>query len=221
MSFSSHPLFFIILSAAYRTMAPEVVRHGKYSVSADTFSWAMIVNELFTEEKPYEFLIPLEAAVGVVKRGLRPSQKRIKCERLRNVIAAAWDQDPSRRPPWPTIIRELEAARQEMCNDSGVGGARPRKHSIASRGAGLSPSASTSSSLRRSMTGLGLGAGGGRASASTVAAKGGGGGKPTIGSLFRKMGSGNSGSGKSKREKGDKSRRTGGHQLPMDEDHMT
>lgn len=179
----------------------------------------MIVNELFTEEKPYEFLIPLEAAVGVVKRGLRPSQKRIKCERLRNVIAAAWDQDPSRRPAWPAIISELEAARMEMCDEGGGGGARPRKHSVSSRRAGFSPGASAS--LRRSMDGLGLGAGGGGASGSSVSARGGGGGKPTIGSLFRKISAGNGGTGKSKREKGDKSKKSGGHQLPMDEEHTT
>lgn len=206
-------------------MAPEVVRHGKYTVSADTFSWAMIVNELFTEEKPYEFLIPLEAAVGVVKRGLRPSQKRIKCERLRSVIAAAWDQDPAHRPAWPEIIAELEAARMEM---SGVAGSRPPKHSISTRRPGTGAAAArgiSAASLGQQALDAGAGAAAvSPASGSSGRLRGGGSdgsvnGKPTIGSLFRKLGTGSSGSGKSKREKGDKSKRAG-HQLPMDTEYQ-
>lgn len=102
-------------TGSYRYMAPEVTRHGKYSSKADVFSYAMIINELFTEEKPYEFQLAIEAAVGVCKRNLRPSQKRIKNERLRNIIARAWHQDPDLRPDWPEIIAELEAAKSEMC----------------------------------------------------------------------------------------------------------
>jgi hypothetical protein len=100
-------------------MAPEVTRHGKYSEKADVFSYAMIINEIFTDEKPYEFLIPIEAAVGVCKRDLRPSQKRIKNERLRTIIARSWEKTPSVRPPWSEIISELEAARNEMCPTDG------------------------------------------------------------------------------------------------------
>lgn len=99
--------------AAYRTMAPEVIRHGKYSETADTFSFAMLVNQLFTEETPYEFLIPLEAAVGVVKRGLRPSTKKVKSPRVRDLIVRCWDQEPSARPGWDHVLQELEKAREE------------------------------------------------------------------------------------------------------------
>lgn len=152
----------------------------------------MIANEIFTEEKPYEFLIPLEAAVGVVKRGLRPSQKRIKCERLRRVIAAAWDQDPARRPQWPAILAELEAAREEMCPADGSR-PRPRRPSVSMR----------RSEDRAGASGFlgGHPVGGGGAAAPA---------KPTIGSLFRKLGSGGGKKGREERS------RKAGHQLPMD-----
>jgi Protein tyrosine and serine/threonine kinase len=182
-------------------MAPEVVRRGKYSANADTFSWAMIVNELFTEEKPYEFLIPLEAALGVVKRGLRPSQKRVKSARLRRVIAAAWDQDPARRPSWPQILAELEAAKQEACPTDG---SRPRK-------AGGGSGSVRQSQDGKSDSGLSLVGAGGSAD--------GGGGKATIGSLFRKLGSG--GGKKEKKDKDDKGKRVVGHSLPMDTEFLT
>jgi serine/threonine protein kinase len=134
-------------------MAPEVTRHGKYSEKADVFSYAMIVNEIFTEEKPYEFLIAIEAAVGVVKRDLRPSQKRIKNERLKAVIARSWDKDPSARPSWPEIIAELEAARDEMCPADGRKGpglgALFRRLGSAGRQHSGSSSGSASMHLRR------------------------------------------------------------------------
>jgi hypothetical protein len=201
-------------------MAPEVVRHGKYSANADTFSFAMIVNELFTEEKPYEFLIPLEAAVGVVKRGLRPSQKRIKSERLRCIIARAWDQDPDRRPFWPEIIAELEAAREEMCPSDG---SRPRKVSQQARRAadagaggflgGAAPSGD------RPTAGVAVVRGGSAHASGSLGA----GAKPTIGALFRRFGSGGrpgrSADGKEKKSAEDKPRKAG-HNLPMDEEHQ-
>lgn len=114
-------------TGSYRYMAPEVTRHGKYSGKADVFSYAVIINELFTEEKPFEYQLPIEVARSVCKRSIRPSQKRIKNDRLRGIIARAWDQEPDRRPAWPEIISELEAIRDEMCpamhggGDKGIG----------------------------------------------------------------------------------------------------
>ena len=40
-------------TGTYRWMAPEVIRHEKYSRSADVYSYAMILYELLTHEVPH------------------------------------------------------------------------------------------------------------------------------------------------------------------------
>mmetsp|Transcript_5515 Transcript_5515/g.16456 ORF Transcript_5515/g.16456 Transcript_5515/m.16456 type:complete len:299 (+) Transcript_5515:90-986(+) len=100
-------------TGSYKYMAPEVVRHGPYSEKADTFSFGILVNEMFMGEHPYEHVLPLHAAMGVVKRHLRPSQKKIKNERLKAIIVKCWDPDPSKRPEWEAVIEEIEKARDE------------------------------------------------------------------------------------------------------------
>lgn len=101
-------------TGSYRYMAPEVTRHGKYGPPADVFSFAVVVNEIFTGQVPYEYSLPLDVALGVVKNGVRPSQGKIKNERLRSILARAWDAVPESRPGWDEIIRELETAQREM-----------------------------------------------------------------------------------------------------------
>lgn len=124
-------------TGSYRYMAPEVTRHGRYSAKADVFSYAMVVNEIFCDEKPYEFLLAIDAAVGVVKRNLRPSQKRIKNARLRTIISRAWDANPDLRPEWNEIISELRLAQAEMLADkrAGISGLFRRRQAGASSSA--------------------------------------------------------------------------------------
>ncbi len=100
-------------TGSYRYMAAEVIRSAKYTEKADVFSWAVVVNELFTGEKPYEYQMPLDVARSVVKQGLRPSQRKIKNLRLKGLLARAWDEQPTQRPSWDEIIAELELACQE------------------------------------------------------------------------------------------------------------
>lgn len=203
-------------------MAPEVISHRKYSASADTYSWAIIVNELFTDEKPYEFLIPIEAAVGVAKRGLRPSQKKIKSERLRCIIARSWEQDPSKRPGWPEIIAELELSQTEMAS----GASRKGSLSAFSRPS-LSGDVSSDigATLPPARGGLVQKTSGDRqpASPQTGGAAGNGASKPGIGALFRRrIGGSMHGSGSAKGEDGKKAeRRKKGHNLEMDMEHTT
>jgi len=99
-------------------MAPEVVRHTTYSAKADTFSYAILVNEIFSDERPYGHLLPMHAAIGVVKKGLRPSQKRIHNPQLRSLLAACWDAMPDKRPDWDTIISTLEELRLQSTTSS-------------------------------------------------------------------------------------------------------
>jgi len=111
-------------TGSYRYMAPEVIRHGKYSFKADVYSWAIVVNEMFSGEKPYPYQMPVDAARSVVKHHTRPSQKKIRSHRLRNLLKLAWDAEPMKRPDWNTIISELTASEAEYtaARSSGVSG---------------------------------------------------------------------------------------------------
>ncbi|KAF5766727.1 putative dual-specificity kinase TKL-Pl-4 family [Helianthus annuus] len=60
-------------TGTYRWMAPEVIEHKPYDHIADVFSFAIVLWELLTGEVPYSYLTPLQAAVGVVQQGLRPT----------------------------------------------------------------------------------------------------------------------------------------------------
>lgn len=101
-------------TGSYRYMAPEVTSHSRYTEKADVYSFALICNEIFTGERPFEFQIAAVVAVDVVKKNLRPSQKKLKNERLKSIIARSWAQDPCNRPEWDEIIVELTLAQQEM-----------------------------------------------------------------------------------------------------------
>ena len=115
-------------TGSYRYMAGEVIRSARYTEKADVFSWAIVVNELFTGERPYEYQLPLDVARSVVKHGLRPNQKRIKNQRLKNLLAKAWDEEPTRRPDWDEIIDQLEVAfkEHEKSKNTGIRGISSR-----------------------------------------------------------------------------------------------
>ncbi|VAI35327.1 unnamed protein product [Triticum turgidum subsp. durum] len=55
-------------TGTYRWMAPEVIEHKPYDHKADVFSFGILLWELLTGKIPYEYLTPLQAAVGVVQK---------------------------------------------------------------------------------------------------------------------------------------------------------
>lgn len=138
-------------TGSYLYMAPEVVRHTTYSAKADTFSYAVLVNEIFSDERPYGHLLPMHAAIGVVKKDLRPSQKRIHNPQLRALLAACWDVSPDKRPDWDTIISTLEGLRDAGAAPDGKArriGVRASGR-LQSLGSGNSSSSSSSSGVSR------------------------------------------------------------------------
>lgn len=101
-------------TGSYRYMAPEVTSHSHYTEKADVYSFALICNEIFTDERPFEYQIAAVVALDVVRKDLRPPQRKIKNERLKAIIARCWARDPSNRPAWDDIIKELKLAQTEM-----------------------------------------------------------------------------------------------------------
>lgn len=107
-------------TGTYRWMAPEVIEHKPYDHKADVFSFAIVLWELLTGKLPYEYLTPLQAAVGVVQKCLRPIIPKHTHPKLAELLEKCWQQDPALRPDFSEIIEILQQTAKEV-GDEGEG----------------------------------------------------------------------------------------------------
>ncbi|GAB2282891.1 Serine/threonine-protein kinase sty17 [Dionaea muscipula] len=101
-------------TGTYRWMAPEVIEHKPYDHKADVFSFGVVLWELLTGELPYAHLTPLQAAVGVVQKGLRPAIPNDTHPKLAALVNKCWHQDPAVRPNFSEIIKILQEINDEI-----------------------------------------------------------------------------------------------------------
>ncbi|XWS55131.1 hypothetical protein CRYUN_Cryun10bG0148500 [Craigia yunnanensis] len=101
-------------TGTYRWMAPEVIEHKPYDHKADVFSFGIVLWELLTGKLPYEYLTPLQAAVGVVQKGLRPTIPKHTNLKLTELLERCWQQDPTIRPDFSEIIEILKQIAKEV-----------------------------------------------------------------------------------------------------------
>ncbi|KAL0454049.1 UNVERIFIED_CONTAM: Serine/threonine-protein kinase STY46 [Sesamum latifolium] len=105
-------------TGTYRWMAPEVIEHKPYDHKADVFSFGVVLWELLTGKLPYEYLTPLQAAVGVVQKGLRPTIPKHTLPKLAELLERCWQQDPTLRPDFSEVTEILKQISKE--NDTMV-----------------------------------------------------------------------------------------------------
>ncbi|OIV99009.1 hypothetical protein TanjilG_29412 [Lupinus angustifolius] len=74
---------------------------GIMTAETGTYRW-------MAPELPYEHLSPLQAAVGVVQKGLRPEIPRDTHPKLVELLHQCWQQDPSVRPDFSEILKFLQ-----------------------------------------------------------------------------------------------------------------
>ncbi|KAK3038896.1 hypothetical protein RJ639_028618, partial [Escallonia herrerae] len=95
-------------TGTYRWMAPEVIEHRPYDHKADVFSFGIVLWELLTGKLPYEQMSPLQAAVGVVQKRLRPTIPSHTHPEIVELLESCWEQEPSLRPEFSQIIDTLQ-----------------------------------------------------------------------------------------------------------------
>ncbi|XP_058191043.1 serine/threonine-protein kinase STY46 [Rhododendron vialii] len=101
-------------TGTYRWMAPEVIEHKPYDHKADVFSFGIVLWELLTGKLPHEYLTPLQAAVGVVQKGLRPTIPNNTHRKLAELLERCWQQEPNLRPDFCEVIDILQQIAKEV-----------------------------------------------------------------------------------------------------------
>lgn len=95
-------------TGTYRWMAPEVIEHNPYGQKADVFSFAIVLWELLTCKVPYSEMTPLQAAVGVVQKGLRPPMPPSAPPALAELMQQCWQRKPDDRPSFEEAKVRME-----------------------------------------------------------------------------------------------------------------
>lgn len=84
-------------------MAPEVIRHEKYTEKADVYSYAILVWQLVTREEPFADRGQIEAAVAVSMQSARPPFPTDTPEAIMKLIEQCWSEDPEQRPSFDIV----------------------------------------------------------------------------------------------------------------------
>jgi len=101
-------------TGTYRWMAPEIIEHKPYDSKVDVFSFGIVLWELLTGKVPYADLTPLQAAVGVVQKGLRPTIPSGINPKLTALMQRCWNTDPAERPNFSNITTSLQEILKEV-----------------------------------------------------------------------------------------------------------
>ena len=117
--------------------APEVLRHQRYTVKADVYSFAVVMWECVTRSDVYVGIPPYKIIYAVSNQGLRPKVPSWVPEPYAHLMRRCWDENMDKRPDFASILTEVD----EMTHFGWTGrpGPDPSSSSSSSSSSALSP----------------------------------------------------------------------------------
>ena len=93
-------------------MAPEVLKKNNYTEKADIYSYAIVLIELLTGNKPYgaeecSQMNQAQLMYHIIENNLRPSLEGLHPS-LQQLISDCWNIDPNLRPSFAEIVVRLK-----------------------------------------------------------------------------------------------------------------
>jgi serine/threonine protein kinase len=95
-------------TGSYRWMAPEVIRHEAYGAKCDVYSYAVLCWEMTTYTIPFPEHTPVEVALSVAIKGLRPSVPSYVPAVISDLIKVCWAREASERPCFTDVCSKLD-----------------------------------------------------------------------------------------------------------------
>lgn len=87
-------------------MAPEIIAGEQCSTKGDVYAFAFIVYEIVTGLRPFDGYSFTKLLIDVSK-GIKPNLSENVPQCFKNLIIKCWDQSPSNRPSFESIVDEL------------------------------------------------------------------------------------------------------------------
>lgn len=86
------------IAGTRRYMSPEVATGKPYGLPADVYSFAILLNEMISQEKPFEGMSAENHTRAIVLFRRRPSIPKSCPHKIRKIIQSSWNHKPHNRP---------------------------------------------------------------------------------------------------------------------------
>jgi len=96
-------------TGSYRWMAPEVIRHEPYGTGCDVYSFGVLCWEMLSYSIPFPHHTPVEVALSVATKGMRPEMPTHAPSVLVDLIEQCWQQDALLRPSFEKVCSRIDA----------------------------------------------------------------------------------------------------------------
>jgi serine/threonine protein kinase len=128
-------------TGSLRYMSPEVALSEPYNLSADTYSFGLLLWQICSLQLPYDGMSRLDHSELVVYGNQRPPLDPSWSTPIRILMKRAWEPDPSMRPTMDSIYKILK---REICalrdgDDSGLENVRRRSTFVLNRDSAANP----------------------------------------------------------------------------------
>lgn len=104
------------MAGTRRYMAPEVAQVLPYGLSADVYSFGILMWEVLALKAPFEKFSREKHYKEVMIEGKRPKVPKAWPFDLQNLVEKCWHQDPSERPTFRTVCEQIRFGMPELSN---------------------------------------------------------------------------------------------------------